>query len=68
MTLSAFTKFDPRAFLENERLRVAAAKVAKPAKGWRGARFSNSVPYCLGHARIAYRPVPSGLNQAISRL
>jgi hypothetical protein len=43
MTLSAFTKFDPRAFLENERLRVAAAKVAKPAKGWRGARanFSN---------------------------
>jgi hypothetical protein len=54
MTAPAFTKFDPRAFLQNEERRGAAAKVAKPAKASElqpeaSATFATFATFAGGH-------------------
>ncbi len=55
MTAPAFTKFDPRAFLENEEARGAAAKPAKAAKAperepEQGATFATFATFADGQA------------------
>ena len=55
MRAPAFTKFDPRAFLQNEERRGAAAKPAKPAKASErkpepSATFATFATFAGGHA------------------
>jgi hypothetical protein len=60
----AFTKFDVRAFLENENQRGAAAKVAKAAKvmnaeGERGAAFAAFAAFAGAPAKIRNTEPPA---------
>jgi hypothetical protein len=55
MTAAAFTKFDPRSFLENETRRGAAAKAAKVAKAEpeRSATFATFAAFASGPAETS---------------
>ena len=62
MTAPAFTKFDPRAFLQNEQPRVAAAKPAKVAKAPElepSATFATFATFAGGQAeKQNFEPAP----------
>ena len=67
MTAPAFTKFDPRAFLGNEKRRVAAAKPAKAAKegGERTATLATLATLAGGPAEIQnFEPEPHAWTDA----
>src|SRR5262249_41148743 len=54
MAVPAFTRFDPRAFLENQKLEGPTAKVAKVAKvdGGPATTFATFATFADGHAEI----------------